>query len=296
MGNLRQFNFVIIDMFDRIVDRFDFPAWGTLMPDIGTRRKIFTLDTENARYITRIDPEMNDIKLSLRFEAPDAYVKSGTFKSWELGHISRGDTFALEYNDGARTVYCTGVIKDIGLTERTQGQNLVRAVVFSPTSPWFGLLSANTTIQPAQDGKIYADDDEYLYDEEENYYYGGISLTENILSNDYYKPVPLKIFVYGPFVDPVITLYDENDNIYGRIKINNTTITQGQTVYIDGVNRKMWVWETDEAGWTDYFMHRDPEYQVYLTLKPGVISRIDIAYNPGDSGRLDVYRRQYTEL
>lgn len=283
--SFRQISFVVLDATDAVVDRFT-PSYITDPNNLGVQRNIHSIETEQQRFITRIDPTMQDVGMTVWFEPPNVYEQSRAFKAWELRQTAAGRTVAIEYNDGVQTNYLDGIISNVDLTERISGGRLSRNITFHPLSPWVTLIANAARIQQSSAGKTYS----FTYP----YQYGATMISDNIMENTFYKAVPLKVLCFGFMTNPNIMLLDERNQIYNRVQMNDLVINEGQYLFIDSVRRQILKWNGTE--YEDVFAHRDPRYDSYLQLAGGATSKININLRAGENGYLQASRRQSVEL
>jgi len=286
---LRQINVVELDEVYRIVDRFEYPF--VINPqNLGVSRTIYSINKEARRYLTRLQPTMQDVLFYIYFPDDDgmAYQYSRTFKAWELDKVSKGKTLALEYNDGVLTNYIIGMFSTIELSERRIGGSLLRGCNFKPFTTWFNLHGFVTEIRPPQVGKTFP----LTYP----YHYSATQIANNEIENTFYLPIPLSIILHGYMTNPIIQLIDENNNIYSQIRLDGgggLTINQDEFVLIDGISQKILKWNGTE--YIDVFYTRNAGYDTYPFANVGY-TRININLKAGESGWLEALPLQYTEL
>lgn len=282
---VRKFSFVSLNELYAIVDRFT-PAYIIRPSGLGVERDIHVLETDQMSFLTSLKPSMQDVNMTILFLPPNVYEQSRAFKAWELEQVIKGRSFAIEYDDGVQKNYLQGIISKLDLSERISGGMLERTITFKPLTTWRSLLDTFAKISRASAGKTYP----FSYP----YQYGATQVQDNIMENKSYLENPVSVILTGFMTDPIVTLLDDKNRIYNQVRLKDIVINQGEYVLIDSVERKIRKWNGTE--YEDVFHTRDPQFDSFFFLRPGIASKININLRPGENGTLQARRTQITEL
>lgn len=193
----------------------------TSFQSLGINRKLEFLAIKNRQFV--VDNKTNFKKYSLTIEILSKYSEYEKKHRDLILFLDRNkkDGFRLYYRpyNGMALRYCLCDIESSQKTEKLQPVVLI----LSQCSLWLGEEKKFTTSQVVEDVEnlfAFTNDNGYYsakfgLDENANEYciefYSGVS-TEASLSNDGYNEVPLRIRIYGPCVNPIVSLFREGEN------------------------------------------------------------------------------------
>lgn len=277
---MRQFNLVVLDESDLIVDRLALP-YVTNIGGLGYELTLYTIETDIKDYVTKTIQQKRNITLTLIHT--DKYIGYDIFLKWV--QRNHNNTMCLEYINDTGSYYCEGKVINTSFDELNLYKVLNNVITFKPLTPFFRKIENKIRIQKSSDGKMYP----FSYP----YAYGVNMVLNNEIDNTYFTDVPVIITVYGTCTNPHIVLTDSENNIYNEVVFNNTFIDEGERLIINSAQKKIWF--IDENGnKSDYYYKLDGGYDSYLRAKASDISAVNINLTAEDSGYLMGSWRQYT--
>lgn len=277
---MRQFNLVVLDESDLIVDRYELPIV-TNIKGLGYEVSLSTIETDIKNYITKIVQLKRDINLTIVHK--DRYAEEVTLKKWIQKNYNK--TVCLEYINSYETLYCEGYVTSTSFDEINEYNVINNSIVFKPLTPFFYKIENKIYIQRSAYGKMYP----FKYP----YSYGVNSTLNNEVDNNYFTDVPIIVTIYGTITNPHIVLTDSEGNIYNEVVFNNTFIDEGEKLIINSAQKKIWfVDENDNK--TDYYYKLDGGYDSYLRAKENDVSSVNINLTAEDTGYLIGSWRKYT--
>lgn len=279
MEDIRKFALVVLDKTDRIIDRYDFDVV-TNISGLGYKLKLSTIDTDIENYVTKIVQEKKQLSMTIIHKT--GYSSANFFDTWCEKHIN--DVVCLEYYDTTKTLYIEGKVLETTKTEKNEFGVLEQQFVFQPLTPFFEKIDNDVKIQVAAVGKKYPF--KYAYN------YGLNQIENNSIKNTYIKDIPINVTIYGAISNPIITLLDENGNVYNEVRFVNVDLTAGQKLIINSAQKKIW-FDNGTGNLVDYYYKLDGAYDSYLRAKPLATSSLNINLTSSDTGRLIGSRRQY---
>lgn len=180
--NIRKFALVIVDDFDKEIDRFDLD-YAELPKNLGFELEFTKLETRLTTYFTSAREKKIATTLNLNFLPPNAYQKVSQFKQFVQKYMHRHMIF--EYDDTYEVKNWEGKVQKLSQEELTEWGGLVCPLSFLPGTPKYIRKDNAVTIKYSQTGKSYPFKYPYSY---------GTSLFENnIINNTYFDEIPLVV-------------------------------------------------------------------------------------------------------
>ena len=277
---MRQFNFVVLDESDLIVDRYNL-NYVTNISGLGYELNLSTIETDIKDYITKIIQTKRNISLTIIHT--DKYRGQSNLTKWLQSNYNK--TICLEYINEVETLYCEGMVINNSFSEVSQYKVLDNNIIFKPITPFFKRFENKILIQRSSEGKKYPLAYPYCY---------GLNRTlNNEINNTYFTDVPVIITIYGTITNPHIILTDSENNIYNEILFDDLFIDEGECLIINSAQRKIW-FDDGSGNLVDYYNQLDDAYDSYLRAKPNDITAVNVNLDVNDSGYLIGSWRQYT--
>lgn len=285
MENVRSFAIVIVDDFDREIDRFSLDYADT-PKNLGFEIEFTTLESRLTTYFTSAREKRLPTTLNLNFLPPNAYQKVNQFKQFVQRYTTARMVF--EYND------TTGIIKNwegkvqrLGQEELTEWGTLVCPISFLPGTPKY--IRKNNTISIAQSttGKSYPFKYPYSY---------GRSLSENnTIANTYFDELPLRVTLYGYMTNPQVMLQDiSTGEIYSTVRFDGLTIPENSHLVIDAIQSKVLLYYNGVYTSAYDYISKQADLDSFLYAKANCTSKVVINLSPTETGYLKASYRQYT--
>lgn len=284
-NNIRKFALVIVDDFDKEIDRFNLDYADTPR-NLGFELEFTTLESRLTTYFTSAREKKLATTLNLNFIRPNAYEKANTFKRFVQKYTNQRMIF--EYNDTTSEVKnWEGKIQKFGQDELNEYKTLVCPISFLPATPKYIRKDNVITIRPATTGKSYPFKYPYAY---------GISTVENnILINNYFDEIPLRVYIYGAMNNPQISLQDaETGEVYSTVRFKNLYVAEGEELIVDAINSKVLIRRNGQLTSAYDYLSKDANLDSFLYAKSNTTSKVVINLNPLESGFLKASYRQYT--
>lgn len=277
---MRQFNFVVLDESDLIVDRYNL-NYVTNISGLGYELNLSTIETDIKDYITKIIQTKRNISLTIIHT--DKYRGQSNLTKWLQSNYNK--TICLEYVNEVETLYCEGMVINNSFSEVSQYKVLDNNIIFKPITPFFKRFENKILIQRSSEGKKYPLAYPYCY---------GLNRTlNNEINNTYFTDVPVIITIYGTITNPHIILTDSENNIYNEILFDDLFIDEGESLIINSAQRKIW-FDDGSGNLVDYYNQLDDAYDSYLRAKPNDTTAVNVNLDVNDSGYLIGSWRQYT--
>ena len=290
--NIRKFALVIVDDFDKEIDRFELDYADTPR-NLGFELEFTTLESRLTTYFTSAREKKLATTLNLNFLRPNAYEKATKFKAFVQKNINKRMVF--EYNDTTKASVenpCAGIknwegkIQKFGQDELNEYKTLVCPISFLPATPKYIRKDNVITIRPATTGKSYP----FKYP----YAYGRSTVENNIFTNSYFDEIPLRVHIYGAMNNPQISLQDVNTSEpYSTVRINRY-IREDEELIIDAINSKILLKQGNTYISVYDDLDKTANLDSFLYAKANTTSKVVIALNPLESGYLKASYRQYT--
>ena len=243
----------------------------TEVKGIGFKQKVTVQETDTVDYVVKQVLQKKTIKLQVHFLGPEGYAQADTFNNW-LGAYVNLNLFklTLQYTSGYSERLVDIYIEDYELNGQEAGDTPVDLQI-KPLSPSYIRSNKIVTISNSNSNKQYP----YSYP----YVYGGGSLLDGTIENNFIASIPLRITLRGKIVNPTVSLEDKDGNIYATIRFNGMTIASGQKLVVDGINQRITLYASEEATeGVDYFNEIDKTLDTFLMAKPGqstIVANLD---------------------
>lgn len=284
-NNIRKFALVIVDDFDKEIDRFNLDYADT-PKNLGFELEFTTLESRLTTYFTSAREKKLATTLNLNFIRPNAYEKANAFKRFVQKYTNQRMVF--EYNDTTSEVKnWEGKVQKFGQDELTNFKSLVCPISFLPSTPKYIRKDNVVTIRPATKGKSYP----FKYP----YAYGKSTVENNIINNEYFDEIPLRVHIYGAINNPQISLQDaETNEIYSTVRFENLYVAENEELIIDAIQSKVLIKRNRQLTSAYDYLSKDASLDSFLYAKANTISKVVITLNPLENGYLKASYRQYT--
>ena len=283
--NIRKFALVIVDDFDKEIDRFNLDYADT-PKNLGFELEFTTLESRLTTYFTSAREKKLATTLNLNFLPPYAYEKANAFKRFVQKYTNQRMVF--EYNDTTSEIKnWEGKVQKFGQDELTNFKSLVCPISFLPSTPKYIRKDNVITIRPATKGKSYP----FKYP----YAYGKSTVENNIINNEYFDEIPLRVHIYGAINNPQISLQDaETNEIYSTVRFENLYVSENEELIIDAIQSKVLIKRNGQLSSAYDYLSKDASLDSFLYAKANTISKVVITLNPLENGYLKASYRQYT--
>ena len=283
--NIRKFALVIVDDFDNEIDRFNLDYADT-PKNLGFELEFTTLESRLTTYFTSAREKKLATTLNLNFLPPNAYEKANAFKRFVQKYINQRMIF--EYNDTTSEIKnWEGKVQKFGQDELNEYKTLVCPISFLPATPKYIRKDNVITIRPATIGKSYP----FKYP----YSYGKSTVENNIVVNNYFDELPLRVTIFGEMNNPQISLQDINTGeVYSTVRFENLYIIEGEELIIDAIQSKVLIKRNGIVSSAYDYLSKDANLVSFLYAKANTTSKVVIALNSGENGYLKASYRQYT--
>lgn len=283
--NVRKFALVIVDDFDKEIDRFNLDYADT-PKNLGFELEFTTLESKLTTVFTSAREKKLATTLNLNFVNPNAYIKANAFKRFVQKYTNKKMIF--EYNDTTSNIKnWEGKIQKFGQEELNEYKTLVCPVSFLPATPKYIRRDNVITIKPDKVGKSYP----YKY----SYSYGKNIIENNIIENEYFDDIPLRVTVFGETSNPQISLQDVNtEEIYSSVRFENLFIAEGEELIIDAIQSKVLIKRNGIYLSAYDYLAKDANLDSFLYVKANTTSKVVISLNINETGYLKASYRQYT--
>lgn len=284
MEAVRTFALVIVDDFDKEIDRYNLD-YAEIPKNLGFELEFTTLESRLTTYFTSAREKKTPITLNLNFLPPGAYAKVNSFRQFVQQHINHRMVF--EYNDTVMTKNWEGKIQKLSQEELADWGGLVCPISFLPGTPKYVRKDNVITIQHTATGKNYP----FKYP----YSYGVNRIENNIINNTYFDEIPLRIILYGVMNDPQVSLQDATTGeVYSSVRFNNLHIAENEHLIIDAIQSKVLLYRGGKYISAYDFIDKGSSLDSFLFAKEGAVSKVVISLNLAESGYLKASYRQYT--
>lgn len=284
-NNIRKFALVIVDDFDKQLERFELDYADTPR-GLGFELEFTTLESRLTTYFTSAREKKLATTLNLNFLPPNAYEKANAFKRFVQKYTNQRMIF--EYNDTTSEIKnWEGKVQKFGQDELNEYKTLVCPISFLPATPKYVKKDNVITIKAATTGKSYP----FKYP----YSYGRSTIENNILINNYFDEIPLRITIYGAMNNPQISLQDtDTGEVYSTVRFENLYIAEEEELIIDAIQSKVLIKRNGIVSSAYDYLSKDASLDSFLYAKANATSKVIISLNPFESGYLKASYRQYT--
>ena len=283
--NIRKFALVIVDDFDKEIDRFNLDYADTPR-NLGFELEFTTLESRLTTYFTSAREKKLATTLNLNFLPPYAYEKANAFKRFVQRYTN--ERMVFEYNDTTSEIKnWEGKVQKFGQEELNAYKTLVCPISFLPSTPKYIRKDNVITIRPATKGKSYP----FKYP----YAYGKSTVENNIFTNNYFDEIPLRVHIYGSMLNPQISLQNtDTGEIYSTVRFENLYVDENEELIIDAIQSKVLIKRNGVITSAYDYLSKDASLDSFLYAKANTASKVVIALNPLESGYLKASYRQYT--
>lgn len=285
MENIRSFAIVIVDDFDREIDRFNLDYADT-PKNLGFELEFTTLESRLTTYFTSAREKRLPTTLNLNFLPPNAYHKVNAFKQFVQKYTTARMIF--EYYDTTSEVKnWEGKVQKLGQEELTDWGGLVCPISFLPGTPKYIRKDNTISIVQSSTGKSYPFKYPYSY---------GRSLAENnIIHNTYFDELPLRVTLYGYMTNPQVMLQDDlTEEIYSTVRFDGLTIAEGDHLIIDAIQSKVLLYHNGVYTSAYDYISKEADLDSFLYARANCTSKVVINLSPVETGYLRASYRQYT--
>lgn len=282
--NIRKFALVIIDDLDNELDRFDLDYADT-PKNLGFEFEFTTLELRLTTVFTSAKEKKLPTTLNINFLPPHAYARANAFKSFVQRYLNNKMVF--EYYDTTEVKRWEGKIQKLGQEELTEWGGLVCPISFLPGTPKYIQRNNTILIKHANTGKFYP----YKY----AYSYGHSSIENNVINNEYFDEIPLRVILYGPLKNLHVSLKDiETGEAYSVVRFNDLILSENDKLIIDAINSKVTLYRGDTAISAYDYIDKTPGYSSFLHARRNTKSELYLSISIQEEGYLSASYRQYT--
>ena len=285
MENVRSFAIVIVDDFDREIDRFNLDYADT-PKNLGFEIEFTTLESRLTTYFTSAREKRLPTTLNLNFLPPNAYDKVNHFKRFIQKYTTSRMVF--EYYDTTIEIKnWEGKVQKLGQEELTEWGALVCPISFLPGTPKYIKKDNTISVFQSSIGKSYPIKYPYSY---------GRSLVENnLINNTYFDEIPLRVTLYGYMTNPQISLQDDSTGeIYSTVRFDGLTIPENSHLVIDAIQSKVLLYYNGVYTSAYDYISKQADLDSFLYAKANCTSKVVINLSPTETGYLKASYRQYT--
>lgn len=279
---IRKYALVILDKQDKISDRYNLDLV-TEPTDNGFSLDLSTISSDIEDIITKVVQKKQVITMNV-IQYLNAYNKTNILANWIQKYSNAQYRMCLEYNDTTQVKYCEGKVTGLTKGEKDEYGEIVQKLSFTMATPYFIKQERTINIQVSSVGKKYP----FKYP----YSYGSSKIENNEINNVYILDIPLIITIDGTISNPTISLVDESNEVYNKVKFSDFTLNQDEQLVINSAQRK--IYKIVNGVETDMSAETDPSSDTFLRAKSG-LSKIIINIAEAEEGfKLTGGWRQYT--
>lgn len=285
MENVRKFALVVVDNFDKEIDRFNLD-YAETPKNLGFELEFTTLESRLTTYFTSAREKKLPTTLNLNFLPPNAYAKANAFKRFVQKYMNQNLVF--EYNDTTSEIKnWEGKVQKFGQEELLDWGGLTCPISFLPGTPKYIRKDNVITIRNASVGKSYPLSYPYSY---------GRSVVENnIIDNSYFDEIPLRVSIYGSMSNPQISLQDAStEEVYSTLRFENLTLLENDELIIDALHTKILLKRAGVYYSAYDYLAKGTEFDSFLYARENAVSRLVMDLDPEKSGHVKASYRQYT--
>ena len=280
---IRKFALVVIDSFDKEIDRFNLDYADT-PKNLGFELEYTTIETRLTSEFTSAKEKKLPTTVNINFLPPYAYNKANAFRQFIQRHID--DRILFEYDDTTSVKNWEGKVQKFELTELSDWGGLSCPMSFIPGTPKFIRKDNTIYISQSSYGKSYS----FSYP----YSYGTAFSENNSIINDYFEEIPLRITVYGYLINPQISLLDVNtQEVYSTVRLDGLTVGEGENLVIDAINSKILLYRNGEYISAYEYVGKQESLDSFLFARKNTTSQIIIRLDPEETGYLVASYRKY---
>lgn len=285
MEQIRSFAIVIVDDFDREIDRFNLDYADT-PKNLGFEIEFTTLESRLTTHFTSAREKRLPTTLNLNFLPPNAYQKVNQFRKFVQKYTNARMVF--EYYDTTSEIKnWEGKVQKLGQEELTDWGGLVCPISFLPGTPKYVKKDNVISIVQSSIGKSYP----FKYP----YSYGRSIAENNLITNTYFDEIPLRVTLYGYMTNPQIMLQNTaTQEIYSTVRFGNLIVEENEHLVIDAIQSKVWLFRNGVYTSAYDYISKQPELDSFLYAAANCTSKLIINLSPSETGYLKASYRQYT--
>lgn len=284
MENIRKFALVIVDEFDNEIDRFSLDYADT-PKNLGFELEFTTIESRLTTYFTSAREKKVPTTLNLNFLPPNAYAKANAFKRFVQRYTNNRMIF--EYNDTTEIKNWEGKVNKLGQEELQDWGGLVCPISFTPGTPKYVKKDNRIYIRPSSTGKFYP----FKYP----YSYGRAAVVNNLINNDYFDEIPLRVTLHGKMTNPRLSLSDSiTGEVYSAVQFENIVLQEGDKIIVDAIQSKVLLYRSGVYVSAYDYISKQPNLDSFLYAKGNSASLLLLSMDPQDTGELIASYRQYT--
>lgn len=284
MENIRRFALVIVDDFDNEIDRFNLD-YAETPKNLGFEIEFTTLESRLTTYFTSAREKKLPTTLNVNFIPPNAYAKANSFKRFIQKYINQRMVF--EYYDTDEVKNWEGKVQKVSREELQDWGGLVCPISFLPGTPKYIRRDNAIYIKHSEIGKSYPFKYPYSY---------GKAITENnLIDNDYFDEIPLRVTLYGKMSNPQISIQDTASGmVYSTIRFEGISIEENEKLIIDAIQSKVLLYRGGRYISAYDYISKQSNLDSFLYARGNTKSKIIVSLNSIESGYLRASYRQYT--
>jgi hypothetical protein len=277
---IRQFALVVLDNRDKVIDRFSLDL--TTKPrGLGFYLEINTIITDIEEIPVEVRQKLKSITCDVHYAFGKEYLKARMLRLWIEKNTNK--RMALEWINEVDKLYIDGKVQEFEFSELTPANVLSIPLTFKPLSPFFEVVENAITILPASTGKIYP----YKYP----YKYGIGVISNNSITNNYIRPIPLIVTLYGEMVNAGVSIIEEGQTSpYAQVSFN-LTLTADQYITINAVTRKITYFNGQIE--VDGYNLLDLTKQSFIFARENTTSFLSASVASDQTGRMEASYRRY---
>lgn len=284
MMDVRKFALLVLDDFDKEIDRIDL-HYAESPRNLGFELDFSSIESKSFVHFTSMRERRLSPNIVLNFLPPNAYKKLNSFKLFIQQNL-RNRT-VLEYDDTTGELkYIEGKVQRLGQEELTEWGGLVCPIVFTPSTPKYIRKDDVVLIGTHNSGKSYP----YNY----TYNYTNSTVSSQDIQNTYFDDVPMKVVVHGTVSNPVVALQDVvTEEIYSVVRFEGLYVGKGESLIIDSSQYKILLYSNGKYTSVYDYVGKQSHLDAFLFLRANSTSRVVFSIDPEEDGYLVGSYRQY---
>lgn len=277
---IRKFALVVLDNRDMVIDRINLDLVSE-PKGLGFSLKTSTITTDIEEILVRYKQQLENITFDVNYAFGNEYIKAKSIRQWIEKNTGR--KMAIEYLTPADKLYANCIVDKFAFSEINNDKVLSIPLNIKQLSPFFDVVYNAILIYPSTTGKVYS----YTYP----YTYGIGVASNNIIENNYIKPIPLNITLYGEMMNPGVNIRKQGEVLnYGEVSFSGLNLTSDMWVNINAITGKITLFN----GYTesDGYNYIDATKNSFIYANIG-ISELGATISSDKSGRLEASFRRY---
>lgn len=283
---VRKFSLVAINDFDEDIDRFNLDDVSNPQ-GVGFEIEYTSIESHLTTIFTSAKEKKVATQMTVIFTNPSAYAKSSIFKSFVQKYVNK--RVILEYKNSDEILNWEGKITKCGITELNKFGELECPISFLPGTPKYVKRENSITIQRSSKGMNFPLKLPFCF--------GKNLIKNNLLQNNYFDKIPLRIFVYGDIINPQISLIDtKTSEVYSRIWFagnGGLTLDIDEHILIDAITNKILLWRGGKYISAYDYLNNSNDYDTFAWAKEDTLSELHINLGAESKGYLKASYREY---